>query len=29
MATVRGAILGSTLALLFFGLRFLLGRSRR
>lgn len=28
MATVRGAILGSTLALLFFGLRFLLGRSR-
>lgn len=28
MATVRGAILGTTLALLFFGLRFLLGRSR-
>lgn len=28
MATVRGAILGSTLALLFFGVRFLLGRSR-
>lgn len=28
MATVRGAILGSTLALLFFGMRFLLGRSR-
>lgn len=28
MATVRGAILGSTLALLFFGLRFLLGRSQ-
>lgn len=27
MATVRGAILGSTLALLFFGVRFLLGRS--
>jgi hypothetical protein len=28
MATVRGAILGSTLALLLFGLRFILGRSR-
>lgn len=28
MATVRGAILGTTLALLFFGLRFLLGGSR-
>ncbi len=28
MATVRGAILGSTLALLVFGMRFLLGRSR-
>lgn len=28
MATVRGALLGSTLALLFFGMRFLLGRSR-
>lgn len=28
MATVRGTILGTTLALLFFGLRFLLGRSR-
>lgn len=28
MATVRGALLGSTLALLVFGLRFLLGRSR-
>jgi hypothetical protein len=27
MATVRGALLGSTLALLFFGVRFLLGRS--
>lgn len=27
MAAVRGAILGSTLALLFFGVRFLLGRS--
>lgn len=28
MATVRGALLGSALALLVFGLRFLLGRSR-
>ncbi|MBX3012866.1 MAG: hypothetical protein KF832_15230 [Caldilineaceae bacterium] len=28
MATVRGALLGSVLALLFFGMRFLLGRSR-
>jgi hypothetical protein len=28
MATVRGALLGSTLVLLVFGLRFLLGRSR-
>jgi hypothetical protein len=28
MATVRGAILGSTLAFLLFGIRFLLGRSR-
>lgn len=27
MATVRGALLGSTLALLFYGVRFLLGRS--
>lgn len=28
MATLRGALLGSTLALLLFGVRFLLGRSR-